>query len=161
MDPTVFISLGERLTKALITHDFELYQQVMDLPLTLEPRGDTSYTLTTADELRTDFDLYCDHIRLHEITDIYREAKEVETLSDDLTVIVCETHILSGGSRVVPPFTGIMTMHRCADDVVRFSRIQSSPDISTGPWAKAQSTKVGSATARTGTIRKKPNGGSK
>lgn len=126
MDPTVFIELGERLTKALITQDFELYEQVMDLPLTLEPRGHTPYTLTTIDELRADFDLYCDHIRLHGITDIYREAKEVETLSDDLTVIVCDIHLLSGGARTVPPFTGVMTMHRCADDVVRFSRIQSS-----------------------------------
>jgi len=118
--------LGERLTRALITRDFGLYKTVMDLPLELEPRGVAPYTLTTTEALREDFNLYCDHVELHGITDIYRDVKEVETVSDEITVIICELQILSGGCRVVPPFTCIMTMRLCADNKVRLSRIQSS-----------------------------------
>ncbi|MCF3595232.1 hypothetical protein LZG00_14645 [Rhodobacteraceae bacterium LMO-12] len=126
MDAAVFLDLGDRLTKALTTRDFELYQQVISLPVELEPRGGTPYRLETVEELRQDFDLYCDHVALHSITDIFREVLDEEHPDPNSTIIVCRMHVLSGGTRVVRPFTTVITMRRDQDGAVRFARIQSS-----------------------------------
>jgi hypothetical protein len=126
VDASVFQELGEGLTRSLLTRDFDLYRQVMNLPIRIEPRGGSAYTLETPDALRTDFDLYCDHIKLHGITDIYREALEIDRLDDDTAAVTCMINILRGATRIVRPFRSVMTMRRGADDTVRFAKIQSA-----------------------------------
>lgn len=122
----MFQGLGERLTRALLTRDFDLYRQVTNLPIQIEPRGGSPYTPDTADALRADFDLYHDHIQLHGITDIYREVLDIDRIDDDTAAVTCMMNILHGGSRIVRPFRAIMTMQRGPDDTTRFVRIQSA-----------------------------------
>lgn len=126
MDKAVFLDLGERLTRALLTGDFDLYRQVMHLPLEIEPRGGKSYVLESAAALRQDFDLYREHIALHGITDIYREVIEIERPAPDTAFAIVRMNILAGGRRVVPLFLAMFTMLRGDDGASRFAKIQSS-----------------------------------
>ena len=161
MDAAVFLDLGERLTKALVTGDFDLYRQVMNVPIQIEPRGDKPCTLDTEEALRRDFDLYRDHIRLHRITDIHREVIEVERPDEDTAIAIVRMNILSDAQRVVPPFISMMTMRRGKDGVVRFHKIQSSLGHINWTLGKGGITEGDFDPPRPGTTRNtKPNGGS-
>lgn len=117
--------VGERLTKALVTGDFDIYRQVMDLPITIEPRGGEPVTLTDIDALQADFDLYRMAIKARRITDIYREIKEINQTEEGHFEVVCDLHILSHAERVVEPFESKMTLRKVGDDW-RFCHIRSS-----------------------------------
>lgn len=119
------MDLGERLTGALVSGDFELYSQVMDLPLRIEPREGDAYTIHDLAALQQDFEIYHRNIGLHRITDIHRDITTLDTANDSITVIA-RVNMLSGATRVVDPFDAVFHLHRTADGW-RFHRIQSSP----------------------------------
>ena len=74
MSAEVFTQTGERLTKALITGDFDLYARVMALGLEVVPQGGTPFRLETTEALRQDFDMFHQAIIQWGITDIYRKV---------------------------------------------------------------------------------------
>ena len=120
----IFRVVGERLTQALISGDFDLYAQVMDLPLRIEPRAGEPYEMKDTAELQTDFDLYHDHIKLHRVTDIHREIQQIDTPDEDHITATVKMNILSDANRVVDPFFSVMHLHRTAQGW-RFFLIQS------------------------------------
>ena len=58
MPVTGFSEIGDHLTEALVSGRFDLYQRVMDLPVTIVPAGEAAYVLATEAELQRDFELY-------------------------------------------------------------------------------------------------------
>jgi hypothetical protein len=108
MNAATFDTIGERLTKALITGDFDLYQQVMGLPITIEPRGGDAYTLTDTQGLHEDFRLYHQSISARRITDIYRKVESIEKVGGNRFDVTCLMHILAGTQRAVEPFHSTM-----------------------------------------------------
>ncbi|MFT7594433.1 MAG: hypothetical protein ACI8R4_001754 [Paracoccaceae bacterium] len=119
-----FIEIGERLTKALITGDFDLYRSVMDLPLRIEPRGGKPYTMDTIEALQQDFGLYIQAVRARGITDIYRQLHDLSPVVNDTCKATCLMHILEGATLVVEPFLMVMTLRK-TNEGWRFCRIQS------------------------------------
>ena len=112
MSAEVFTQTGERLTKALITGDFDLYTRVMALGLEVVPQGGTPFRLETTEALRQDFDLFHQAIIQWSITDIYRKVLSVHALSDSEFAVRSEVNILIDARRVVDPFVTEMTLRQ-------------------------------------------------
>lgn len=103
MPDRAFLTLGDLLTKALITGDFALYQSILTLPVKFSPRQGRAYVLHDEAALREDFELYVSIIRLHGVTDIYRQFLGHDRLDNGIHVHWM-THILVRGTRLVEPF---------------------------------------------------------
>lgn len=125
MPERLFQTLGDDLTRALVTGDFDLYAAIMALPLTIAPRDGAPYVLADRAALRADFDLYHSIIKLHGVTDIYREVVEYQPVSDGHIRFHFVTHILVRAQRIVEPFASCMLMVRGADGW-RIAEIESS-----------------------------------
>jgi len=110
-----FQSIGDRLTKALISGDFELYRSLMILPLRVTPRHGTPYTTHTIEALREDFDLYHKIIGIHGVTDIFRDVQNVEMTGPDQAIVTVMTHILQRANRLVHPFNARFHLQRQGD----------------------------------------------
>ncbi len=99
--------LSDLLTRALVTGDFALYASLMVLPMQFTPRGEKPYVLTTEAELRADFELYVDIMRLHGVTDIYRKLLGIAR-TDQGAEARWLTHILVRANLLTPPFQTLM-----------------------------------------------------
>ncbi len=129
MPALAFIDISERLTRALVTGDFDLYRSVIALPLRIEPRAGKPYDLDTRDHLECDFNLYHQSIRTHGVTDIYREVRAITQPAPDRVEIACITHILARANRIVDPFDTLIVLRPVLPDLPpdwRITRIQSS-----------------------------------
>ena len=120
-----FQSIGDRLTKALISGDFELYKSLMILPLRVTPRDGTPYTTHTEEALREDFDLYHKIIGIHGVTDIFRDVQSVEMIGPDRAIVTLITHILQRANRLVNPFMARFHMQLQGDEW-RITEIEST-----------------------------------
>jgi hypothetical protein len=120
-----FSEIGDRLTKALIDGDFDLYRSVMDIPLRVAPRDDAAYVLETEAALSEDFDQYHAVIKSQGVTDIFRQVLYVQDIAADRQKMVCLTHILVHAHRLVDPFETSMTLVLRTDGW-RISEIESS-----------------------------------
>lgn len=103
-----FSSIGDRLTEALVSGDFALYQNVMELPLTIVPVGEAPYVLADETALRHDFELYHNVLKLHGVTDIFREVRAVMDEGGGVHRILCRVHIMARANRIVDPFQSEM-----------------------------------------------------
>lgn len=119
-----FSSIGDRLTEALVSGDFELYQQVMELPLTIIPVGEAPYVLSDEVSLRRDFDLYHNVLKLHGVTDIFREVRGVSDEGGGVHRILCRVHIMARANRIADPFLSEMRI-RSRDGQWRILEIRS------------------------------------
>ena len=124
MPEPAFLTLGDLLTKVLITGDFALYQSILTLPVKFLPRQGKVYVLHDEAALREDFELYVSIIRLHGVTDIYRQLLGHDRLDHGIHVHWM-THILVRGTRLVEPFATRMLVTK---DAVgwRIAEIESS-----------------------------------
>ncbi|NBZ88512.1 hypothetical protein [Stagnihabitans tardus] len=95
--------LSDRLTRALITGNFDLYAQVIALPMQFTPRGEKPYVLHTEAELREDFEVYVGIIRTHGVTDIYRKLLTLRQTPTGVEAR-CLTHILVRANLLTQPF---------------------------------------------------------
>ncbi len=99
-----FSEIGDTLTRALVTGDFGLYQKVMQLPLTIVPIGEDPYLLKDEAALFRDFDLYHQVLKLHSVTDIFREVRGVIDDGDGVQRIQVRVHIMARANRIAEPF---------------------------------------------------------
>lgn len=104
MPITGFSDIGDRLTEALVTGNFDVYRTVMDLPLTIVPVGEAAYVLKDDVALRRDFDLYHMVLKLHGVTDIFREVRGVSDAGERMHRILCRVHIMARANRIAEPF---------------------------------------------------------
>ena len=125
MPERAFETLADLLTKALISGDFDLYKSIICLPMKFTPKDSEAYVLTSEDALHTDFDLYVSIIRLHGVTDIYRQFLSCEPAGPGPLYISCMTHILVRANLLAEPFASrILVQHD--DDGWLFKEIESS-----------------------------------
>ncbi len=125
MPQTAFQELGEVLTKALISGDFALYQSILTLPMKFTPKDGASYVLTDEAALRDDFDLYVSIIKLHGVTDIYRQVVGIDPVDGQHVVVRVMVHILVRANLLAEPFPSRMLMQRGSDGW-RITEIESS-----------------------------------
>lgn len=126
MVEAAFAEIGNRLTRALLTDDFALYQSVMALPLRIVPRGDPAYVLEDESALRQDFDLYHRSIRTAGITDIYREVDHVIPEDSGFRVF-CRVHIMARAHRLAEPHRSEMLLLP-SEAGLRIAEIISAPE---------------------------------
>lgn len=125
MSEKQFQTIGDQLTKALISGDFAQYAALMELPMRITPRDGKAYVLADMAALKQDFDLYHAIIKTHGVTDIYRQILGFDRQADDKMLFTCITHILVRSNRIVEPFQTRMTLHQRADGW-RINEIESS-----------------------------------
>lgn len=99
-----FSSIGDRLTSALLAGDFDRYREVIDLPLTIAPTDESPYSLLDETALRRDFLLYHSVLKLHGVTDIFREVRSVTDEGAGIYRIVCRVHMMVRANRIADPF---------------------------------------------------------
>ena len=75
--------------------------------------------------MRADFDLYVSIIRLHGVTDIYRQVLCFDPQGDDTVSVRVMTHILVRATLLVEPFATRMILQRGSDGW-RIAEIESS-----------------------------------
>lgn len=124
MPERAFSEMGDAMTRALVGGDFGLYRKVMRLPLTIAPEGGTAYLLSDEAALREDFDLYHAILKVHGVTDIFRDVLDVLPEGDGHRVI-CNVHILVRAYRIVEPFRSEMLIHPAPEGWV-ISEIRST-----------------------------------
>lgn len=124
MPDRVIAELSDLLTRALLTGDFALYRQILTLPMQFTPRGEKPYVLHTEAELKADFDLYVDIMRLHGVTDIYRKLLGIQSCADGAQVRWL-THILVRATLLAEPFETRMHVVR-RDGGWKIAEIESS-----------------------------------
>ena len=125
MAERAFQELGELLTKALISGDFAMYRSILSLPMKFTPKDGPSYILLDEAALREDFDLYVSIIRLHGVTDIYRQFLGFDPIGEGQIVVRVVTHILVRANLLVAPFPTRMLLQEAADGW-RIAEIESS-----------------------------------
>ena len=125
MSERAFQDLGELLTKALISGDFALYRSILTLPMKFTPKDGRSYVLTDEAALRADFDLYVSIIKLHGVTDIYRQVLGYDPVGKGQMVVRVVTHILVRANLLVEPFATRIVMQEGADGW-RITEIESA-----------------------------------
>jgi len=125
MAERAFQELAELLTKALISGDFALYRSILILPMKFTPKDGASYILSDEAALREDFDLYVSIIRLHGVTDIYRQVLGYDPAGEGHVVVRVVTHILVRANLLVAPFVPRILLQEAADGW-RIAEIESS-----------------------------------
>ena len=125
MSERAFQELGELLTKALISGDFALYRSILTLPMKFTPKDGRSYVLTDEAALRADFELYVSIIKLHGVTDIYRQVLGFDPVDADGVVVRVVVHILVRANLLAEPFASRIMMQRGADGW-RITEIESA-----------------------------------
>ena len=125
MAERAFQELGELLTKALISGDFALYRSILTLPMKFTPRDGPSYILSDEAALREDFELYVSIIKLHGVTDIYRQVLGYDPVGEGQIVVRVVTHILVRANLLVAPFATRILLQEAADGW-RIAEIESS-----------------------------------
>lgn len=134
-----FSEIGDTLTRALVTGDFSLYQKVMHLPLTIVPMGEDPYFLKDDDALRRDFDLYHQVLKLHSVTDIFREVRGVIDDGKGVHRVLVRVHIMARANRITEPFNSEILI-RLKDEDWKIIEIRSVAEhidwtLSTGDQA--------------------------
>lgn len=119
-----FQAIIGQITNALIEDDFDRYRAAVSLPLTIVPRNGSAIEFDTEESLREDFALYVQSIRLHHITEIWRDVLDIRSDERKAQVRFRST-MLSGASLVVDPWEATMTFAR-ADKSWRMCRLDSS-----------------------------------
>lgn len=104
MDEGQFSGLGDRLTKALVSGDFELYAAIIWLPFRVTPRDAETYVLHDLPALQIDFDLSHSIIKTNGVTDIFRHVRQIDQIGENRARITCTTHIMARAQRIVDPF---------------------------------------------------------
>ena len=112
MTETAFHNLAELLTKALLTSDFGLYRSLLTLPMTFTPKDGKSYVFEDEEALRADFDLYVSIIKLHGVTDIYRQVLGFDTVAGGNISVRLMTHILVRANLLAEPFPTRMILQK-------------------------------------------------
>ncbi len=129
-----FSDIGDTLTRALVTGDFGLYQKVMQLPLTIVPLGEPAYVLHDDAALWRDFDLYHQVLKLHGVTDIFREVRGVIDDGNEIYRIQCRVHVMVRANRIVEPFHSemLIRMHAGQWQIVEIRSVAAHIDWTLG-----------------------------
>lgn len=125
MPAAAFQSIGDQLTRALISGDFDAYAAIVDLPLIIAPRNAQPYVLADLAELEADFRLYHQIVSVHGVTDIFREVQSWDQPAPDQAQIHCTSHIMVRAQRIIEPFETRMTLV-LRDGRWRIAEIESS-----------------------------------
>jgi hypothetical protein len=126
MPLAVLTNLMERISSALLDGRFDDYRNAVVLPLTITPAGKASYVLTDLADLKQDFDLYRTGLMIQRVTDIVRQIRGVETLSDGAVRVHVTTHVMSIALRITDPFDSLLEFVCTAPGDWRLRRITSS-----------------------------------
>ena len=108
MPVVAFSDMGDTLTQALVSGDFALYRNVMQLPLTIVPKDEPAHVLADDAALRRDFELHHQVLKLHDVTDIFREVRGVVDEGAGVHRIQCRVHVMARANRIAEPFQSEM-----------------------------------------------------
>lgn len=106
-DPIVdvdFDAIGEKLTQAFLSGDYDLYRRLVVLPISTIPYDAPPSVRKTERELREGFQTIRNSLKMLSITDIHRDVVSVAKLADDWIEVETKSHYLRGAQRVLGPF---------------------------------------------------------
>jgi hypothetical protein len=102
------------VTRAVLKRDWNGYRATVALPFHMITHAGTVALETEAD-LRDNYDGFMQTMQLQRVTDYIRLAQSASQLDKDLITGSYVTHLLSGGQRLLDPFTSQITLRRDGD----------------------------------------------
>ena len=97
----------------------------MELPLEIVPKNGAPYVLDATNELRKDFRLYHNNLKLHRVTDLYREGVTTEIGETGTLRASFTLHILCDAKHLVEPFPSTQLLHNSREGWRIFKIISS------------------------------------
>lgn len=94
-----------------LAQDWAGYRQMVALPCAVVSH-DESKIITTEAELRQGFDDFAQSLRALRVTDFIRLVANAQSLDADLISGSYTTHLISGGQRILAPYTSLMTLRQ-------------------------------------------------
>jgi hypothetical protein len=97
------------LGSAVMTDDWAGFVTRIDLPFEMDTDS-TTITVVSRDDLRDGYDRFRELIQLRRVTDYIRLAETATYDTPDTIRGVYVSHLLSNGTRVLPPYRSEMTL---------------------------------------------------
>lgn len=120
----------DNISTAVMQGDWDSYRALMILPFHLVTHS-ANIVLASEADLRSSFDGFRQTLELQHVTDYIRLVQTAKQIDDDLLTGSYITHLLSGGQRLLDPFTSLITLRR-TDGVWRGASITNA--LSTSRW---------------------------
>jgi hypothetical protein len=101
----------DEVGQAVMDGDFATYARHVVLPFAnVNPVA--TLVVTTEEELRAGFDVFCQMIHSQRVTDYIRLVSEAHTIGESIIAGSYVTNLLSNGQRLSPPFTSTVVLRR-------------------------------------------------
>ncbi|SEN29498.1 hypothetical protein SAMN05216227_1010110 [Pseudorhodobacter antarcticus] len=101
----------DKVADAVMHDDWPRYLAAMTLPFHLVTHNG-NIALTTEADLRATYDGFRQTLQVQRVTDYIRLVQTAKQIDDDLITGSYITHLLSGGQRLLDPFTSQITLRR-------------------------------------------------
>lgn len=98
-------------TESYFLRDFDAYHALVHLPLSIATRK-AVLVVATEKDLRVGFDAWCDMLEAQKATDMISTSRHVSFIGEDMIAGTYDTEILSGATRVCPPYRSTATLRR-------------------------------------------------
>jgi len=120
----------DRMADAVMHDDWHDYRAGVILPFHLVTHS-ANITLATEEDLRATYDGFRQTLQVQRVTDYIRLVQTAKQIENDLISGSYITHLLSGGQRLLDPFTSQITLRR-HDDAWRAASITNA--LSNSRW---------------------------
>jgi hypothetical protein len=127
----------DQMTDCVMRADFAGYRTGFALPLHIITTT-ANLTVQTDEDLRLGFEEFAMMLRIQRVTDCIRLVISAQLLDPQLIQGSYETHLLSGGTRILLPVTSQTVMRRSVDAIWRTVSIANgvAGRISSAAWVK-------------------------
>jgi hypothetical protein len=108
---TILQAYLDTISTAVMANDWATYEAGMVLPFHLVTHA-ANISITTSEDLRAGFDTFRQTLTLQRVTDFIRLVESAKRIDKDLISGSYVTHLLSGGHRLLDPYTSQITLRR-------------------------------------------------
>lgn len=101
----------DQIARAVMTDDWETYRAGVVMPFHLVTHT-ANITVSTEADLRAGFYTFRQTLEMQRVTDYIRLVESAKQVDEDLITGSYTTHLLSGGHRLLDPYTSQITLRR-------------------------------------------------
>ncbi|RUS58699.1 hypothetical protein EGN72_17355 [Pseudorhodobacter sp. E13] len=108
---TVLQTYLDHIAQAVMVNDWDTYRAGVVMPFHLVTHS-ANITVSTEADLRAGFDSFRQTLVVQRVTDFIRLVESAKQVDKDLISGSYTTHLLSGGHRLLDPYTSQITLRR-------------------------------------------------
>ncbi len=114
----------DTISAAVMANDWATYRAGVIMPFHLVTHT-ANITVSTEKDLRAGFDTFRQTLELQRVTDFIRLVESAKQVDQDLITGRYTTHLMSGGHRLLDPYTSQITLRR-QDNIWRAASITNA-----------------------------------